>query len=329
MITPEDQITPKPDWYKKDGVADIERTMLPEWFNGSAPHRTPESYLKARETILAISDTVSNRNVTSSMVRRSIVGDAGSLHRLREFMSNWGLINEDAINDSAPTAPLLREKYPVAKQFDDKLRNELINAVVEQSNKRQKTASDNSFVPIDWEEIALQVGSGATSTDCERNFLSMPINVEESAPTDPNTEKPPITPEVSQVLQKAFSEPTKDAARQDFLRELVDSCDPTMVRKVTGAALEVVTKEPGNLKEAQSGALLGLVATRAVEEAQKSEKQLESILSQLLDQRMKKLENRMVMMDDVESILEAEKVALELERRDLYTARCRHWFGGG
>jgi SWI/SNF related-matrix-associated actin-dependent regulator of chromatin subfamily C len=34
------------------------------------------------------------------------------------------------------------------------------------------------------------------------------------------------------------------------------------------------------------------------------------------------------MLDDVEGILEAEKVALELERRDLYTARCRHWFGG-
>ena len=34
------------------------------------------------------------------------------------------------------------------------------------------------------------------------------------------------------------------------------------------------------------------------------------------------------MMDDVEGILEAERVALEMERRDLYTARCRHWFGG-
>jgi SWI/SNF related-matrix-associated actin-dependent regulator of chromatin subfamily C len=43
---------------------------------------------------------------------------------------------------------------------------------------------------------------------------------------------------------------------------------------------------------------------------------------------MKKLENRMAMMDDVEGMLEAEKTALELERRDLYTARCKHWFGG-
>lgn len=326
MVTPEDKLTPKPSWYQKDGIADVERTMLPEWFDGSAPHRTGESYLQARETILSMSETISNRNLTAAMVRRSIVGDAGSLQRLRNFMSNWGLINEDAINDSAPTAPLLRENYPVAKQFDDKLRDELINAVVEQSNKRRKTAPDNSFVPINWEEVALQVGNGATSADCEKNFLSIPINVEESATTAANTERP-ITPEVSLDAQKPFSGPTKEAARQEFLRELVDSCDPAVVRKATAAAL-AATGESGNLKAAQSGAVLGLVAARAVEEAQKTESQLESILSQLLDQRMKKLENRMVMMDDVESILEAEKVALELERRDLYTARCRHWFGG-
>lgn len=333
MVTPEDQLTPKPDWYRKDGVSNIERTILPEWFDGSAPHRTPESYIKARETILVISSTISNRNLTSTLVRRSIVGDAGSLQRLRDFMSNWGLINEDAINDSAPTAPLLREKYPVSKQFHNKLRDELINAVVEQSNKRLKTAPDNSFVPIDWNEVALKVGNGATSTDCERNFLSMPINAEESENTASDTANPerPITPEVSLEAQKAYAEPTKDAARQEFLRELVDTCSPTVVRKATAAALEAANESSvssKNLKEAQSGALLGLVAARAVEETQKTEAELESILSQLLDQRMKKLENRMVMMDDVESILEAEKVALELERRDLYTARCRHWFGG-
>jgi SWI/SNF related-matrix-associated actin-dependent regulator of chromatin subfamily C len=47
-----------------------------------------------------------------------------------------------------------------------------------------------------------------------------------------------------------------------------------------------------------------------------------------VNQRMEKLENRMALLDDIEGIIEAEKVALELERRDLYTARCRHWFGG-
>ena len=57
------------------------------------------------------------------------------------------------------------------------------------------------------------------------------------------------------------------------------------------------------------------------------EDNLSSILSQLVNKRMEKLENRMAMIDDIEGILDAEKVALELERRDLYTARCRHWYG--
>ncbi len=323
MVTPGDQLTPKPAWYKKDSVADIERVMLPEWFDGSAMHRSPESYVKARETILTISDTISNRNVTSAMVRRSIVGDAGSLLRLRDFMSNWGLINEDAINDSAPTAPVLREKYPVPKEFTTQQRDRLVAAVVDQSFKRRKLAQDNSYTRIDWEKISLQVGHGATPSDCERNFLSMPINVEQSSVTAGTTDRS-ITPEIS---HETLNQPTKDALRQEFFRELVDSANPAVVCRATEAALEAINGS-GKLKEAQSGALLGLVASRAMEEAKKTENQLESILSQLLDQRMKKLENRMVMMDDVESILEAEKMALELERRDLYTARCRHWFGG-
>ena len=112
--------------------------------------------------------------------------------------------------------------------------------------------------------------------------------------------------------------------RHRIIQELVESCPPKVVRKATAAALEAAPE----LEHAQSGALLGLVSHKAVETATQAENQVESVLSQLLDQRMKKLENRMAMMDDVEAILEAEKMALELERRDLYTARCRHWFGG-
>lgn len=314
MVAPDDQLTPKPSWYKKDGVAELERIMLPEWFDQSAKHRTPGSYIKARETIVEMSATLANRNVTNAMVRRSVVGDAGSLLRLRNFLTHWGLINEDATNDSAPTPATLRDKYPVPKQFNDRQRDNLVTAVVEQTTKRRKLDADGSFLPINWEEIALQVGDGATSDDCERNFLSIPLHEEDA--------ERPITPEASSVA--SLPTPTnKDVMRQEFIRELVDSCRPEVVRRATVAALEAA--EP---KEAQSGAILGLVSCKAVETARQAENQIESVLSQLLDQRMKKLENRMAMMDDVESILEAEKIALELERRDLYTARCRHWFGG-
>jgi hypothetical protein len=99
IVTPADKLTPKPPWwYKKEDVADIERRMLPEWFDSSAPHRTPESYIKSCETVIAISETITNHTITSSMIRRSIFGDAGSFQRLRSFLVNFGLINKDGIN---------------------------------------------------------------------------------------------------------------------------------------------------------------------------------------------------------------------------------------
>ena len=44
---------------------------------------------------------------------------------------------------------------------------------------------------------------------------------------------------------------------------------------------------------------------------------------------MAKLENKLSLLEDVEGILDAERIAIELERRDLYTTRCHHWFAGG
>jgi SWI/SNF related-matrix-associated actin-dependent regulator of chromatin subfamily C len=82
------------------------------------------------------------------------------------------------------------------------------------------------------------------------------------------------------------------------------------------------------LKRAQAAGRAGLVLSQAVDVARSKEESVAHLLSELVDLRMKKLENRLALLDDVEGMLEAERVALELERRDLYTARCRHWFGG-
>jgi SWI/SNF related-matrix-associated actin-dependent regulator of chromatin subfamily C len=336
-ITPADQLTPKPDWYKNGSVTEIERTMLPEWFDSSAPHRTPEKYIKTRERIITMSDTIKNRNVTNSMIRRSIEGDAGSLQRLRNFLVNWGFINEDGINDSAPTSAALRHMRAVPLGFDQKLGDELLEAVVRESKRRKlQHEREVNFLPIDWEEVAKQVGHGVTSKDCERNFLS--LQIKHALPAAPVAEKAKVPPGPVPVPNKsaptvagqippppAQVDHSKEAIRQEFIEGLLDGASAEVVKKVTEAAFQA---SPSNMEETQSAALLGLVASRAVEQARSHENALSAVLSQLVNQRMKKLENRMAMIDDVEGILEAERVALELERRDLYTARCRHWYGG-
>ena len=319
-VSPANQLPPKPEWYRKDSVADIERAMLPEWFDQSAVHRTPQSYINTRERIIAISATILNRNVTNSMIRRSIKGDAGSLHRLRAFLLNFGFINEDSINDSAPTPAILRkEVQPVSVNFDGKLGDELIDAVVRES-KRQKV-EDSEDAPIDWKEIAKQLGPGVTSSDCERNFLSLPIK----SITPSIDGVPPVVNKVTPAISASSPDKSKESLRQEFIEDLVKNSSPEVLKKVTNVALQ---SSSGNVKEAQSSALLGLVTSRALEQATLHENALSSVLSQLVNKRMEKLENRMAMIDDVEGILEAERVALELERRDLYTARCRHWYGG-
>jgi hypothetical protein len=311
--------------------------MLPEWFDGSAPHRTPQSYRETREQIMVMSDRLGNRHVTATLVRRSIVGDAGSLIRLHNFLNNWGFINEDAINDTTPTGSGLRQEgsalVPDKKRtvWDEHRRDELMEAVVEQANrnKRPKLATeeipvDDTFIPIDWDAVAERVGHGTSSVDCEREFLSMPI--QDSTKSDAPGERS-ITPDInSSDHHNASSEAASLASlRESIFREIVEKSKPEVLRAVTDAALKATNND---LTDAQRVAIAGLVAGQAAERARSEEDALARILSELVDHRMQKIENRMALMDDLEGILEAERVCLELERRDLYTARCRHWFGG-
>mmetsp|Transcript_6467 Transcript_6467/g.10084 ORF Transcript_6467/g.10084 Transcript_6467/m.10084 type:complete len:498 (+) Transcript_6467:2-1495(+) len=341
-ITPKEQLPPRPEWYKKDIIHDVERSLLPEWFDSSAPHRTPETYLKAREKIIEMSDKLANRNVTNAMIRRVVVGDAGSLQRLRSFLVNWGIINEDAINDSTPTPASLRVDLKRPQKFNEDMRGNLILAVVQQAKRRKLNdydgdhdmgvaSSSSSFIPIDWEEVANKVGHGASAEDCQKAFMMETLKDEGS----PSIERP-ITPDATHETSKTSSDPalskegrspdqTKDLSHNEFVRDLVERSDPQVLKEVFDAAMKATG---GNLVESQAASVLGLQLTRNVEEARGHEVDLAARLSKLVDVRMQKLENRMAMMEDVEAILEAEKVALELERRDLYTARCRHWFGG-
>jgi SWI/SNF related-matrix-associated actin-dependent regulator of chromatin subfamily C len=342
-VTPLDQLPERPEWYRKDSISDIERSMLPEWFDSSSPHRTPESYMRAREIAVKMTNTMVNRNVTSAMMRRSIVGDAGSLLRLRDFLVHWGIINDDAINDSAPTPASLRTDLKRPKEFSEDMRSDLILAVVHQA-KRQKLGTDadgdyamgvdtiSSFTPISWEEVASKVGHGASAEECQQKFMMESLQPETSV----SSAERPITPEATNdasklaaVVSKSSSVATTNQTKEDYQREfiasLVQKSSPYIIEAVFNAA---VNASGGIVPASQAAALLGLQLSRSVEEARSHEVDLAERLSKLVDMRMKKLENRMAMMDDVEGMLEAEKTALELERRDLYTARCKHWFGG-
>jgi hypothetical protein len=287
-----------------------------------------------------ISNQLKQRNLTATSVRRTIPGDAGSLLRLHKFLTTWGWLNVDAINDSAPTAPGMRENAGSSSSssayatttnnnksnivWDESSREELMEAVVEAaaSSKKRKTSDDetSSLVPaIDWNVVSKRVGNGATATECEKVFLALPLEAAAE-----KVKERSITPDVSSSQRIEEEEEKTLLVGNELLKNIIESAHPEVVKAATDAALAATN----DVSQAQKAGLLALVASEAAGRAKKEEETVSRLLAELQEQRLQKLENRMALLDDVEGILEAERVALELERRDLYTARCRHWFGG-
>ena len=166
-------------------------------------------------------------------------------------------------------------------------------------------------------------------------FLSIPI--QQSVPEGNLTERS-ITPDsTANVASSAPAGATKaddaslkskESLRQDFVQDLLNEVNPKVLKKVTDAAFQATSESLSGIAEARSAAILGLATSQALKKARVCEDAVAAALSQLVNQRMQKLENRMALMEDVEGVLEAERLSLELERRDLYTTRCRYWFGG-
>mmetsp|Transcript_34037 Transcript_34037/g.78472 ORF Transcript_34037/g.78472 Transcript_34037/m.78472 type:complete len:291 (+) Transcript_34037:3-875(+) len=287
-----------------------------------------------------------NRYVTPTLVRRSIAGDAGSLHRLLEFLTSWGIINEDAINDSAPTPKKLRMTDPgtapagkkPAFQWTPRLRGELAEAVIQESMDGQQgdekvvtsieedVSSGNTPTEaptIDWQAVANRVGSSVTAMECERAFLTLDFKEGRSAETVERS----ITPEVAISEESKPTRTTTESVASGIggLEEILAESD----MKVVDAAIRGAFSATRDVKKAQMASITALVAKKCVDKAQSEEELLSHVLAELNEKRMQKIENRIALLDDMEGMLEAERMALELERRDLYTARCRHWFGVG
>ena len=60
---------------------------------------------------------------------------------------------------------------------------------------------------------------------------------------------------------------------------------------------------------------IAALASTASEKGTQADSEIENTLMDIVDQRLQRLENRVALLDDVEAMLEAERVALELERR--------------
>lgn len=286
-----------PEWYESKSISSYEQKFLPEWFNGSASHRTESSYITTREKILNEARKSSTKFLTSTSIRRCVPGDVGSLTRLFDFLMSHGFINGSAINETSP-CPNISSMSPSGEWSDEQLLS-LAVAI------KQHSTSDKDKEPsINWDAVAKAVGHEMTARDCYEKFLNTDFSL---------------------IKNELLIQTESIESNDNFYSSLTENVHPDAMKKIVETALHCTD---GSLMSAQKVGNIGIVASKAYEYAREEEETTHRLLHEILEQRMVKLENRLSLLDDLEGILEAERMVIEIERRDLYTNRCRHWFTG-
>ena len=79
-------------WFDSNGIHEIERDSLPEFFVGKTT-KTPAQYKKWRNRIIELYRENPKVYLTATVCRRHISADACALVRVHSFLEHWGLIN--------------------------------------------------------------------------------------------------------------------------------------------------------------------------------------------------------------------------------------------
>ncbi|KAK6116809.1 hypothetical protein DH2020_049439 [Rehmannia glutinosa] len=80
-------------WFSWNGIHECEARFVPEFFDGRSSSKNPRVYKYYRNAIIRRFRENPNRKITFTEVRKTIVGDVGSIRRVFDFLEAWGLIN--------------------------------------------------------------------------------------------------------------------------------------------------------------------------------------------------------------------------------------------
>lgn len=80
-------------WFSFDSISECEVKFLPEFFDSRSPSKNPRVYRYYRDSIVKHYRENPSRKITFTDVRRTLVGDVGSIRRVFDFLETWGLIN--------------------------------------------------------------------------------------------------------------------------------------------------------------------------------------------------------------------------------------------
>nr|XP_027091421.1 SWI/SNF complex subunit SWI3B [Coffea arabica] len=92
-------------WFSWDNIHQCELRFLPEFFDGRSASKNPKTYKYYRNAIIQrFRDNPSStptKKITFTEVRKTIVGDVGSIRRVFDFLEAWGLINYSPSSSSS------------------------------------------------------------------------------------------------------------------------------------------------------------------------------------------------------------------------------------
>ncbi|CAM8912625.1 unnamed protein product [Rhodiola kirilowii] len=80
-------------WFDWNGIHEIERAALKEFFDSSSYTRTPKVYREYRDFIINKFREEPTRRLTFTEIRKALVGDVSLLRKVFGFLERWGLIN--------------------------------------------------------------------------------------------------------------------------------------------------------------------------------------------------------------------------------------------
>uniref|UniRef100_A0A6M2F0F4 SWI/SNF complex subunit SWI3B n=1 Tax=Populus davidiana TaxID=266767 RepID=A0A6M2F0F4_9ROSI len=85
-------------WFSWDNIHECEVRFLPEFFDSRSPSKNPSVYKYYRNSIISQFRKNPSAKLTFTEIRKTLVGDVGSIRRVFDFLDAWGLINYSPLN---------------------------------------------------------------------------------------------------------------------------------------------------------------------------------------------------------------------------------------
>ena len=301
-------------WFSWDSIHECEIRNIPE------SSKNPKVYKYYRNSIVKFFRLNPNRKITFTDVRKTLVGDVGSIRRVFDFLEVWGLINyhpssslskpltwedkdtkPDATSNSAesPSPASVKEAKRIRKnEWTEKETLNLLEAITNFGD--------------DWERVAHQV-VGRTDKECVARFLELPFGDQLKPPVDTECESETVASDKSS--KRMCLTPLEDAsnpimAQAAFLSALAG----TEVAQAAAQAALTSLSNGGNVSDSIQGSLLHANLQLEKEE---SDSDVEKAISEVIEVQMKNIQDKLINFEDLDMLMEKERQQLE-QTKSLY-----------